>query len=201
VSPPGTGTVALLTASRPDRSAMLAEQLATVAAQTVRPDVHLVGVDHPGQGPAEILNGLAARAPATTWVAFCDDDDLLEPTHLEVLLGASGGIARGEPLDVVHSAWFTSGRDGWGWDEVHDPGTCSLVTPERNTVPSCALVRREAFLAVGGFPATRPHDWALWLELKAAGAAFGCVHQPTWTYRWHGDNRSAEIEGQGLVTP
>jgi glycosyltransferase involved in cell wall biosynthesis len=125
-------------------------------------------------GPATIRNVLACEA-STEWLAFVDDDDLVDPNHLKTLL------KHRHFADVVYSLGRVEGRD---WAIPHD---CDLRNLEAaNTVPVTALVRRDAFLQAGGFPTdARNEDWGLWRTMKRQGARFVCVHQETWTYRFH----------------
>lgn len=175
-------SVALLTASLPERGGLLAEAIASAEAQTRPPELHLVLIDEERKGPGPLYNA-AAELVDTEWIAILDDDDLLYPRHLEVLLEDSDGA------DVVHSAFDVEGRDGWDWQDAHLFG-CSIVQPGHNGIPVTALIRREIFLEVGGFGTKRPEDANLWRAIKAAGGRFECRHERTWVYRFHGKNRS-----------
>ena len=68
--------ISVITATLPDRGRLLAECAATIASQTLQPAAWYVGVDHERNGPAAILNGLAAKVD-TPWLFRLDDDDLL----------------------------------------------------------------------------------------------------------------------------
>jgi hypothetical protein len=131
-------------------------------------------VDIDGVGPATIRNRLV-EAATTEWVAFVDDDDRIYPNHLSTLLDNSAD------QDVVYTFCDVEGRS---WEPNHD---CHMeVLEAANTIPVTALVRRSAFLEVGGFPlGVRDEDWGLWLAMKHAGARFRCVHETTWLYRFH----------------
>lgn len=156
---------------------MLAEVVDDVKNQTIRAP-HLVTIDNANEGPARLRN-IMVRAAETPWVAFVDDDDRLREDHLEQLLLASPGA------DVVYSLGSVTGRD---WEIPHD---CSLKTLDSfNTIPITALVRRSAFIGAGGFHAEKNEDHALWLRIRDNGGVFRCVHETTWLYRFHGENRS-----------
>lgn len=125
----------------------------------------------------------------TEWVAFLDDDDLLYPHHLETLLGAS------DDVDVVYSFCDVTGRGDWSPNmDFNERALRSF-----NFIPVTAMVRRSAFLAVGGFPeGTHPvEDWRLWLALLDAGARFRCVPVKTWLYRFHDANATSVVSRTG----
>lgn len=172
-------SVAVVTASLPERAARLAEAAASVAAQTAQPAAHLIGVDYARRGPEAVRNDLVAGA-TTDWVAFLDDDDLLFPHHLATLLAASADA------DVVYSFCEVEGRGGWTPNHDFD----AAVLRSYNFIPVTALVRRAAFVLAGGFAGgTHPtEDWDLWRRLLDGGAVFRCVPEVTWRYRFHGAN-------------
>jgi GT2 family glycosyltransferase len=170
-----TGSVAVLTATQPHRQSLLDEASASVAAQTVSV-THLVGVDESREGPSAIRNRLAAASDAD-WFLPLDDDDLLDPDCVEVLLRASADA------DVVYP---------WCRVEDHSP-KLEPWTPNRlfrpeillggNFIPVTALVRAELWREVGGMPDGKYEDWAFWRRLLAEGARFRCVPEVVWTYR------------------
>lgn len=169
----------------------------SVQEQTVTDyDLHVV-TDREGYGPATLRN-LGVQKAQTEWIAFLDDDDEMDPHHLEFLLDA----AKESGADVIWP-WFRvrggtdpfPGNRGRQWD------------PKRPHIfPITTLVRRDAFLAVGGFT-TRAEaiedpndpgsgryvsgeDWRLWLALNAAGAHFHHLNRVTWTWNHHDANTS-----------
>lgn len=176
-------TLAVVTASVPARNAMLAELAADLAAQTYQDFVWLVEFDHSGRGPAAIRNRLVA-ASAADWVAFVDDDDRIDPDHLRVLLEVR---TLRPDADVIYTACRIEGRDGHVI-----PHDCNHVgLRSENTVPVTALVRRRMFERAGGFPLDEHNeDHGLWRRLLDVGGRFVCDHRITWTYRYHGTNRS-----------
>lgn len=165
-------TVSVITSSLATRTALLAEAITSVNAQTIVPLEHLIGIDHARRGSAFVRNQLASVARGT-WLAFLDDDDLLHPHHLEALLDASEGA------DLVYSR-----PDGY--DPVRPFDADALRAG--NFIPVTVLVRRTAFVDAGGFDENAPHgweDWGAWLALLDRGARFRFVDQVTWRYRLH----------------
>lgn len=177
--------VSVLTPALPSRERLLAECVASVARQEVPPVEHLVAYDHARAGPSALRNRLALAA-ASDWLAFLDDDDLLLPNHLRVLLEGAGTGA-----DVVYSYCAVEGRvesPSWSPNTPFDADALR----KNNFIPVTCLVRRARFLAVDGFRAVEHgmEDWDLWLRLLDAGARFACVPEVTWVYRFHGGNRT-----------
>ncbi len=175
--------VTVITAALPTRGRMLAEACASVAAQTVAPATHLVGVDHRREGSAAMRNRLAGCAD-TPWLAFLDDDDLLLPEHLELLLETVDGA------DIAYSFCKVLGRD-WSPNRPFDP----VALQQTNYIPATVLIRTHAFREAGGF---RPsgqvehgwEDWDLWLRLLGQGRRFAWTEAVTWLYRFHAGNKT-----------
>lgn len=172
-----SAAISVITPSLPTRTSMLAQACASVAAQTLRPVEHLVGVDYQRDGSAHVRNRLASVATGT-WLAFLDDDDLLHAHHLATLAQHS------DDADLVYSR-----PDGYDPTRPFDPDALRAG----NFIPVTVLVRASAFRAAGGFPDDAPNgweDWACWLELLDAGARFRFVDRVTWTYRLHDGSKT-----------
>lgn len=180
--------ISVVTASLPTRAGMLAECLTSVAAQTLRPVEHLVGVDHARVGPAQVRTQLL-NAAAGDWLAIVDDDDLLYPDHLATL--AAGADESG--ADVVYTYCEVEGRD-WSPNRGFDPD----VLRYSNYIPITTLIRTDLARLLGGWrgdAANGWEDWDFWLRAMDAGARFACVPRVTWRYRFHGGNRTTRGDG------
>lgn len=171
--------ITVLTASVPKRAAMLADAMASVAAQTLRPERHLVGVDYARRGGARTYNQLLAQVD-TEWFCCLDDDDLLDPEHLETL------AAWTREHDVIYSYCRTTGGKFDWYNQPFDKDRLFSSSP----VPITSLCRTELARKVGGFPETWDYDRALWTAIWTAGGVFHTVEEATWTYRLHNDNLS-----------
>lgn len=157
---------------------MLAEAVASVQAQTIKPTAHFITIDYAGTGPWRIHNAHATQAE-TEWLAWLDDDDVLLSRHLESLLAASDGA------DVVYPWCEVQGREGF---YPNSPFSAEALR-RQNFIPITTLMRRSAFLEVGGFPdGGATSDWGLLLKLLDKGARFVCVPAVTWVYRFREDN-------------
>lgn len=166
--------VTVITPSLPERAGLLAECITSVAAQTFAPAAHLIGVDHTHDGPARVRNRLLA-ATDTEWVAFVDDDDLLDAHHLETLTSAPVADViipfcrfDGPPIPTRYV------------NQPYDRGALA----DHGIFPITVLARRQAILAAGCFdPVNRYEDWSLWNRMADNGATFTVVPTVTWTYR------------------
>jgi GT2 family glycosyltransferase len=177
---PREDSIALITPSVPERAQRLAECIASVATQTRTPDEHFVGIDHERIGVANMLNRLAERT-SSAWLAVLADDDLLDPCHLDVL------IAEAEGADIVYAFCRVTGRGGWSPNRDFDPAALRRA----NYIPATALIRYSLWERLGGWSERQVHeDHEFWLRALDAGATFRCIPRVTWTYRFHGGNRS-----------
>jgi glycosyltransferase involved in cell wall biosynthesis len=139
----------------------------------------------------------SARWPGCRLVAFLDDDDLWEPSHLE----ASRAALAARPTAVfAHGAARTRSPDG-SERPYHERGEGPLegdvfhALLRRDVVAtSTAVARLDAVRAAGGFRADLKNgqDWDLWLRLARLGeAAF--VPETHVVYRVHEGNASRRM--------
>lgn len=150
--------------------------LASVRAQTLKPETVLVELDEHREGAA-VTRNVALSKVATEWVAFLDDDDVLYPDHLKLL----ARYVRLTGVDVVYPQW--DGDDPTGMQgKPFDP----VLLQRANYIPVTTLCRTSAVLDAGGF---QPHpdesgdpceDWGLWLAMVEQGAKFGHLPIKTW---------------------
>lgn len=149
-----------------------------MAAQTAPVD-HLVGVDDDREGPTVIRNRLAGSTDAD-WLLCLDDDDLLDPTFVEVLAPHLAAA------DVVYP-WCRVEDDlgHWSPNRLYRPEP--LVGEGQrpyNYIPVTALIRRSLWEQVGGMPnVAHAEDFLFWRRCIGAGARFRCVPEVLWTYR------------------
>ena len=165
--------IAVITPSKPDRSAMLAECIASVKAQTKPAVFHSVEVDVNKVGPSKLRNKMVSELPKDVeWIAFLDDDDLFLPNHLELLSSVSANA------DVVYSSC--------------QPGIATIIKPFNrealkhfNYIAVTSLVRRSMFDKVGGFADVKLfEDWLLWKSIANEGGRFVFVPKQTWVYKY-----------------
>jgi glycosyltransferase involved in cell wall biosynthesis len=187
-----TDTVTVVTPALPTRPDLLAQNVASVAAQTVAPLEHLIHVDHARQGTGRVKNELC-RAAGGRWIATLEDDDLALPNHLETLLANSDGA------DIVYSWCEVVGRSNFNPNRGFDPDELR----RGNFIPATALIRHGLVDRLGGWrdSADCPNgweDWDFWLRALDAGARFRCVETVTWRYVFHGGNKTLHGEAEAF---
>jgi len=128
-----------------------------------------------------------------TYVVPLDADDELEPEFLEHMVAA---------LEPVPDAAFAACRarlfediDAVWIPRPYNPYQLLLS----NSIIGCVLLRRDAYLAVGGYDETMRHgneDWDLWIRLAHAGWGVVEVPEVLFRYRKHGISMSVETEAR-----
>lgn len=172
--------VDVITPTIPGREALLAEARESVARQTFQDIGHLVAVDEQRIGAAALRNVIISRS-AAPWLAFLDDDDLLDPAwvglHVEAALYSEADMVHA-PCRYPPCSERRPAIAAFNLDRMRREG---------NYIPMTALVRRSAFDAAGGFrPGVLCEDYWLWLAMAETGAKFCYIPQVCWTYRLHG---------------
>lgn len=166
--------ISVVTPSLPSRADLLAECITSVDTQTVAAATHLIGVDTRREGPAAVRSRLIT-AVETEWVAFLDDDDVLDPWHFDVLTSAPVADVLiphcrfdGEPLPRRYC------------NRPFDPDALK----RHGIFPITVLARTQAVRDAGGFRSDeRYEDWELWKRMAANGCTFEVIPIVTWTYR------------------
>lgn len=137
-------------------------------------------------GPSTARNA-AARAASGDFVVILDGDDVYVPGRLEAL----SNLARARPdLDVLTSDAVLE-VDGVPVRRSYTSELPFEVDDQRsailrwNFVFGLAAVRRERFVAVGGFDESIRYaeDWDLWARLILDGSRVGAVMEPLARYR------------------
>lgn len=175
--------VTVLTPTIESRFELLHEAAMSVRNQTLRGVEHDVLLDAHGDGPAATRNLLLA-AVTTPYVAFLDDDDLLDADHCERLLR----LLEATHADVAYS-WHRSGPATPRPRRWHE--ATRLMRGGRNVIPVTVLAKTASIIDAGGFdPADRYEDYSLWLRMIERGCAFALEPAETWTYRLSTDGRT-----------
>lgn len=108
-----------------------------------------------------------------------DDDDVLDPECVEVLLAASADA------DIVYSWCRVEGRDDfWIVNKLFHAESLFV----QNFIPCTALIRSSLFRMLGGYRNQPLEDWDLWQRAYLHGARFVCVPEQLWSYRFFGQN-------------
>lgn len=141
-------------------------------------------------GPSAARNA-AARVAAGTYVAMLDADDQWEPTHCETV----GGLLDVHPTaDVANSRarLLPVERETPRWTEAGTPlDMLPQLLRANAVVQTTATIRRDAFLAAGGYDTRLRYaeDYDLWLRL-ARTSKFVFSHAVTAVYRVHDEQAS-----------
>jgi glycosyltransferase involved in cell wall biosynthesis len=181
--------VTILTPTIEGREELLAEAAASVQMQTEEV-AHMVWLDTDKMGPAWCRSRMLSLV-RSEWVGFLDDDDLLDPGHVEALMALleDGGA------DLAWSRCRTTFAEGVAHVRITQglrPNYSDLLRPgARNFIPVTVLARTESVLRAGAFdPADRYEDYELWCRMLRQGQRFVHLPHATWTYRFLGGNRT-----------
>ena len=173
-------TIAVLMPHLPGRDrGLVDEAVASVHAQTRKPDQFILEPDVEHTGCAATLNR-ALEKVTCDWVAQLADDDFFLPEHLAVLEAHIG------KADVIYPDCLEYGATpGVGGDYDAERLTSANYIPGGGS-----LIRTAAARMVGGWcrrgdPDWHPfEDWVMWKRLRDAGCNFVHVPQKTWVYRF-----------------
>ena len=158
-------------------------------------------------GEASAKNA-AAWAASGHFLAILDADDVYFPERLEALAELSVDrpdldILTADCHLVINSRYVRNCYDEGYRFEVDDQRRGIL---ERNFVgPGLMAVRRDAFLAVGGFDEGFRHatDWDCWIRMIFAGSRVGMVNEPLAEHRVRetslASNRARQFEAYVAV--
>lgn len=155
-------------------------------------------------GPSLARNRAAAIARAPL-IALLDGDDQLRPDHLEKMIAA---IEAAPDIGLVScDATYTGqpSREGHRFSDYHpqqgEP-TLVAVLERRFNIFVTAIMRRQAFEAVGGFDETLPaaEDFDLWLRLLERSWRAAHVPEPLAIYRRRPGSLSSATHRLRLAT-
>jgi hypothetical protein len=172
--------IVAVTSSVPERADLLEQAAHSVEAQTVSVP-HVVEVcDRSERNELENRNAALERADelGAEWYAFCDDDDLWHPHHIEHATRFMG------VADVIVSDFIVSGKPDWRGE--HWPPWSMLLA--HNWFNPSVVVVRASVLGRWDPPAVPPPgDWldhATWRRMYNDGAVFVTTRQETAIIRY-----------------
>ena len=152
--------------------------------------VRLIAQDNRGVARARNRGASEARGEL---VVFLDADDVLEATFVE---RCSHALHRSGP----EVAYAYAQMRKFGLEDALFPSRPfdGRALFEGNYIPVTTLLRRDVFLASGGFdPAWPAHeDHELWARLYALGHQGVYVPEPLLRYRFHGQSRNTLTQRQ-----
>jgi glycosyltransferase involved in cell wall biosynthesis len=119
------------------------------------------------------------------FLLMLDDDDTIDASYLEKTVP----LMEDPKVGVVTTEFQHFGES----QVVIAPDIALADEIAGNTIPICSLIRREAFLQVGGYTthfqevngtaATSYEDWSLWLDILKRGWQVAIVREPLFHYR------------------
>jgi glycosyltransferase involved in cell wall biosynthesis len=180
----GGPSIAVVIPTR-NRLGLLRECLQAIAAQTLRPS-EVVVVNDGGEDISRVADGLdlpvrllqdevshgqpaalnrGIRATTAECVAFCDDDDLFAPEHLEVLARALAASAAGLAYTDAHAFDADPARPVGILDRDFDR---DLLRTTNYIAPSTIAFRRAHYDRLQGLDESLPYywDWDFFLRVS-----------------------------------
>jgi hypothetical protein len=186
--------VTIVIPSIPPRAKLLRRALHSVTLQSWQPAAVIVELDNDHTGAAATRHRALSKVD-TEFTAFLDDDDTMDPHHLETLrtcateFGADyvwSQFRIGHPNGQTQAGPSPLGPGSFQqWDDEH---------PAHTTVTT--MVRTELAQRVGfvNHPEANDEwpgeDWNFTLRCRAEGATFRHAPFVTWTWMHHGGNTS-----------
>lgn len=182
------GSISVITPTIAERSVLLRECRASVAAQTEPVLEHLVGQDSDGEGPSVVRNWLTGKAKGD-WVLPVDDDDTLDLDYVAVMAPHLT-----DDVDVVYSWCRVEGLPDWTPNRLFN----DALLLKGNFVPVTACIRKSLLVELGGWPEPPERfqpgeDWELWKLALGAGAVFKLVSEVLWSYRVQPGSRNRHL--------
>jgi len=154
-------------------------------------------VRHANGGNLSVNRNLGIREAAGQWVAFCDDDDLWEPTKLERQMAAVSGRDP-RPSVVGTNAVYFNGQTVYGTllprTGDRDVTLRELLSGRNQIVLSSVMFDRQVVIDAGMFDESPNvftiEDLQMWIRLAAAGHVIHFIDEPLVRYRVHADMTS-----------
>jgi len=132
------------------------------------------------------MSGL--RASTADYILPLDADDRLLPG---ALAGLASVLDRDDDLAVAWGDYTLFGDRSYRQYTAEELDQWQIAY--QNDLPSCAMIRRSALLAAGGWQASGGYeDWDLWMSLAERSAKGTRVGRVVYEYRQHGTRMLSE---------
>lgn len=165
--------------------------VASAEHQSVRPSA--IYRSHDSQGSdLSVARNMAAQDSEADWLIFLDGDDELDSGYIAAMLGAEGDLRWPSTLGV-----YADGSTDL-FPVLLQPKHHILAG---NHMVIGTMVRRELFMAVGGFREGLPvlEDWDLWIRCLIAGAIMGPCPEAIYRVHVNPNSRNTEANGHSQV--
>lgn len=178
---------------------VIAEFVASEAAQKSNLAVRHIRCDY---GNVARTRNLGAEWAEGRYLMFLDADDRLASENALALL--FGAMEADSTLGVAYGSLLTQTPQGGITKSPFPAQFDADAMLEQNQVPTCNLIRREAFQQAGGY---RPHltpaeDAGLWLEINQLGWNIRKVtEEAILVYRLHSESLSHPVRMRQKVEP
>ena len=166
--------------------------------ECINGDKRFTVIQKENSGVAHTRN-VGAMNASGDFISFLDADDVMQPNFLSDLVphikdDPSMGVVYGRLSLMNEQGVVTTVKSDWPGAQ-HDP---NMQLDGKNRIPSCCLIRKEAFLRAGGY---RQHlapveDAELWTRIPLIGYNCSLATDDTvYTYRLHNKSESAKVRG------
>lgn len=136
-------------------------------------------------GVLGLVRNVGIRLSLSTYIAFLDDDNTWEPTHLKTALAAMAATAANAPPDLVYTAIRRLRGDGTQMDILSQPFDRRLLADQSFVDMNSFVIRRDPGVVFSRIPrrfSTLPkEDWELVFRLSRTRRT---VHVPVTTVRY-----------------
>jgi len=169
--------VAILDVGSEDNTWAVAQQIARD-----NPPVPVQLLQLPNVGPS-VARNRGVELTQSDFILFLDADDYLAPEYLQKTVPLLAGQPR-VSLVYVDSQMFGDQIGRWSIGPYDFQRLC-----RENLFNYCVLLRREAFVQVGGFDEDNfgyYEDWELWIRLGKHGWDAIQLYEPLFFYQSHG---------------
>lgn len=142
---------------------------------------------------------MGASRASGKYLMFIDDDVMLEKDAFKILLEQLNLTNK----DIVYGDMMLVYPDGREEPGIRSDFNGQLLLLRNYIDTSVAMMKRDAFMAIGGFDTTLPKfiDWNLWVRMMKAGFKFQRIPKFILRYFVHKDTKSQRVKTETYLHP